>query len=53
MRYLLDPRLFNFVILALYAFNIVRWAIAGSWADASYWLCAFGITATVTFGYKH
>ena len=23
------------------------------WADVSYWLSAFAITATVTWGYKH
>lgn len=53
MRLLLDPRLFNFVIMALYAMNVARWAIAGKPADAFYWLSALGITATVTFGYKH
>ena len=53
MKFLLDPRVFNVVILTLYALNTARWAWAGSWADVSYWICAFGITATVTFGYKH
>lgn len=48
---LLDPRIFNFVIMSLYIANALRWAIHGSWADVSYWLCAFGITATVTWGY--
>jgi hypothetical protein len=51
MSTLLDPRLFNFVIMGLYALNAARWAIHGSWADCSYWLCALGITATVTWGY--
>jgi len=50
---LLDPRAFNFLIMALYVANATRWAIHGSWADVSYWLSAFAITATVTFGYKH
>jgi len=53
MKTLFDPRIFNFVILALYACNVARWGFAGKWADAMYWLSAFGITATVTFGYKH
>jgi hypothetical protein len=53
MKILLDPRLFNFVILGLYALNVIRWAIARSWPDVFYWLSAIGITATVTFGYKH
>ncbi len=50
---LLDPKVFNYVILCLYALNVARWAYARSWADACYWVCAFGITATVTFLYKH
>lgn len=53
MRLLTDPRLFNFVIMGLYALNVCRWAIAGKPADALYWLSALGITATVTFGYSH
>ena len=47
-----DPRLFNFVIMALYALSAARWAIAGRWADTCYWLSALAITATVTFGYE-
>lgn len=50
---LFDPRIFNFIIMGLYACNIIRWAAHGNWADAFYWLSALGITATVTFGYKH
>lgn len=53
MGVLLDPRLFNYVILGLYALNVVRWLVAGSIADACYWTSAFMITATVTFLYKH
>jgi hypothetical protein len=53
VRILSDPRLFNFVIMALYTMSAVRWASAGKWADACYWLSALAITATVTFGYKH
>ncbi len=48
---LLDPKIFNYIIMTLYALNCVRWGFNGSWADVSYWLCALGITATVTFGY--
>jgi hypothetical protein len=51
MSLLLDPRIFSYIIMALYIANATRWAFAGSWADVSYWLCAFGITATVTWGY--
>jgi hypothetical protein len=50
---LLDPRIFNYAIMALYFLNSVRWAFAGSWADVCYWLSALAITATVTFGYRH
>jgi len=50
---MLDPRIFNYVIMTLYVLNAGRWAAHGSIADVSYWLCAFGITATVTFGYRH
>jgi hypothetical protein len=48
-----EPRIFNFIILTLYIMNAVWWAGHRRWADVSYWLCAFGITATVTWGYKH
>lgn len=50
---LLDPRMFNYLILSLYLLNAARWAIHGSWPDVSYWLSAFAITATVTWGYSH
>ena len=48
-----DPRLFNYVIMGLYALSALRWAYEKRWADACYWLSALAITATVTFGYKH
>jgi hypothetical protein len=53
MSILRDPRLFNFVIMTLYACSSLRWAISGRWADCCYWVSALAITATVTFGYKH
>lgn len=53
MKFILDPRIFNFVIMTLYCLNILRWGLNGSWADAWYWASALSITATVTFGYKH
>lgn len=53
MNWLLDPRIFNFVILTLYALNITRWAVEGKWWDATYWFAAFLITFVVTFGYEH
>lgn len=44
--------LFNYLIMSLYLVNSAWWGFRRSWADAAYWLCAFGITATVTWGYK-
>lgn len=43
-----DPRLLNFVLLAIYIANSARWAIAKSWSDSLYWLGAFVITTAVT-----
>ena len=48
-----DPRVFSYVIMGLYALNILRWACERKWVDALYWVSALMITATVTFGYTH
>lgn len=48
-----DPRIFSYVIMTLYALNIMRWAWEHKWVDVLYWVSALMITATVTFGYKH
>ena len=53
MQWLLEPRIFNFVIMSLYALNVIRWGINGSWADSFYWFGALWITCAVTFGYRH
>jgi hypothetical protein len=53
VSWLLDPKFFNYLIMTLYVTNAGRWLFAGSWADVCYWLSAFAITATVTFGYNH
>ena len=50
---LLDPRVFNYLIMVLYALNAARWAWDGKVADVCYWLSALAITATVTFLYEH
>ena len=47
-----DPKLFNYFILCIYFLTAIRWAMFKRWADVFYWLSAFAITATVTFGYK-
>jgi hypothetical protein len=36
MSALLDPKIFNYVIMSLYLLNAARWAISGGWADCSY-----------------
>lgn len=53
MRLLLDPKLFNYVIMGLYTLNALRWGVEGKIADVCYWASALAITATVTFLYKH
>ena len=53
MKFLLDPKLFNYVILTLYTLNAGRWAMERKLADVCYWLSAAAITATITFLYKH
>lgn len=50
---LLDPKIFNYTIMCLYALNALRWAFARKPADVCYWLSALAITATVTFLYDH
>ena len=46
-----DPKIFNYLIMALYLANSGWWLFHGSKADMFYWLSALAITATVTFGY--
>jgi hypothetical protein len=46
---LLDPKVFNYVIMVLYALNAGRWAHERAWGNVVYWLSALGITASVTF----
>lgn len=53
MSWLFDPRIFNYIVMALYVMNGVNWLLRKEWGHASYWLGAFWITASVTFGMKH
>ncbi len=53
MKFLLDPKIFNYIILCLYCLNSIRWLAAWKIADVCYWLSAAAITATVTFLYNH
>ena len=47
------PKIFNVVIMVMYAMAIAWWAAHGKWVDSAYWFFAFGITAVVTFWYRH
>ena len=49
---LTDPRLFNYLIIALFALAAARWAIEGRWLDAAYWACGLLLNAIVTWGYQ-
>jgi len=53
LKFILEPKFFNYLILVLYALNAGRWALERNWADVCYWLSAWAITATVTFMYPH
>jgi hypothetical protein len=53
IKFLADPKVFNYIIMVLYTLNALRWALDKKYADTCYWLSALAITATVTFLYKH
>jgi hypothetical protein len=44
-----DPRVFNYLILALSAMAAVRLAFAGDWWQAAYWAGAVIVNSAVTF----
>ena len=52
MIWLLDPRIFNFTIMALYALAVMRWAYEGNWWNAFYWFAALQLVAVITWGMK-
>ena len=52
LQTLLNPKVFNILIMSLYLINSGWWFWHGSKADGFYWLSALAITATVTFGYN-
>lgn len=49
MKFLSDPRLFNILILVLFACATVRWAFAGSLKQSLYWGGALILNYAVTF----
>jgi hypothetical protein len=48
MKYLLDPRFFNILILILFAAAAVRWGIARNWPQCTYWAAALVLNIAVT-----
>lgn len=52
MSILFDPKVFNYVIMILYALNLAQFAVRGFYPDAAYWMGALWLTAVVTFGYS-
>lgn len=51
MKLLSDPRLFNYLLIILFALCSVRWAFARSWPDTLYWGFGCALNAVVTWGY--
>lgn len=48
MKLLSDPRLFNYLILILFALATIRWSFAGDWKQAGYWASALVLNIFVT-----
>lgn len=48
MNWLTDPKLFNYIILALFAMAAIRWWIAKDIPQAGYWASAFVLNIFVT-----
>lgn len=46
---ILDPKVFNYLILFLYLSNSIRWALEKNTGQIVYWCGAFIITFAVTF----
>jgi hypothetical protein len=44
-----DPRIFQFLLLAIYSANVVRWSFERRWGNVLYWLGAGLITVGITF----
>ena len=49
LKILCDPRLFNFLIIAMFAFAAVRWALEKNWPQVGYWAGAVILNVAVTF----
>jgi|GEM_PF-4814282 len=49
MDLLRSPHAFPVAIVCLYVATCVRYAFSGEWGRVMYWLCAAGITVSVTW----
>lgn len=49
MRWLLDPRAFNVLIIVLFLAAAVRWGFARNWPQTFYWIFAAGLNVAVTY----
>ena len=47
MNWLFDPRIFNVAIIVLFVAATVRWAFAGDFMQAMYWLGATVLNVAV------
>lgn len=52
MKWLFDPRIFNFILIVLQCAAFVRWSAAYNLWAALYWFAAVLITIAVTYGIK-
>jgi hypothetical protein len=43
-----DPRAFNILIIVMFLAASIRWACAGGWMQAGYWLSAAVLNVFVT-----
>jgi Flp pilus assembly protein protease CpaA len=49
MTWLFDPRIFNWLIIAMFVAAAIRWAFAGNWPQTGYWLAAAALNIAVLF----
>jgi len=47
-----DPRLFNYILIALFFIAAVRWGFERNWAQSAYWGLGGLINCVVTWGFK-
>lgn len=49
MSLIFDPKIFNYLIIILYALSVIRWTVEMNWAQVVYWLGALILTYAITF----